>query len=135
MLLFFIFTRRDTELDAAIHLLPSVVVFIFFFMLAGATLPLSGRYSLYHLLESLSLSLVSSPRIAPILSGSALMFTIRHDTGVAGIYGYEVPIACGSGITFQNAYRVAAAKVKQQDKSSAIGFIKTAQIDDRAAAR
>lgn len=121
--LFFVFTRGDNPMDAAVRLLPFIVVFIFFVMLAGATLPLHGRYSLYYLVGSVL-----------ILSGSALMFTVREDTQTARIYGYEVLIAAGAGITFQNGYAVASVKVKEADKSNAIGFINTGQIGMTAVA-
>ncbi|KAK0249023.1 hypothetical protein LTR91_001057 [Friedmanniomyces endolithicus] len=121
--LLFVFTRRDDPLGAAVRLLPFIVVFITFVMVAGATLPLVGRYSLYYLVGG-----------ALILTGSALMFTVRGDTSNAKIYGYEILMAAGSGITFQNGYAVAAAKVKQEDKSNAIGFINTGQIGTTALA-
>ncbi|KAK0945738.1 hypothetical protein LTR29_002850 [Friedmanniomyces endolithicus] len=121
--LLFVFTRRDDPLGAAVRLLPFIVVFITFVMVAGATLPLVGRYSLYYLVGG-----------ALILTGSALMFTFRGDTSNAKIYGYEILMAAGSGFTFQNGYAVAAAKVKQEDKSNAIGFINTGQIGTTALA-
>ncbi|KAK0900772.1 hypothetical protein LTR02_008978 [Friedmanniomyces endolithicus] len=121
--LLFVFTRRDNPLGAAVRLLPFIVVFITFVMVAGATLPIVGRYSLYYLVGG-----------ALILTGSALMFTVRGDTSNAKIYGYEILMAAGSGITFQNGYAVAAAKVKEGDKSNAIGFINTGQIGTTALA-
>ncbi|KAK3113550.1 hypothetical protein LTR53_009035 [Teratosphaeriaceae sp. CCFEE 6253] len=121
--LFFVFTRGDDALDAAVRLLPFIVVFIFFVMLAGATLPLTGRYSLYYLVGG-----------ALLTAGCALLFTIRHDTSVAKVYGYEILIAAGAGLTFQNGYGVASVKVNAADKSNAIGFINTAQIGTTALA-
>ncbi|KAK5167531.1 uncharacterized protein LTR77_007230 [Saxophila tyrrhenica] len=121
--LLFVFTRGDDPLDAAVRLLPFIVVFIFFVMLAGATLPLVGRYSLYYILGG-----------ALIISGSALMFTVRDDTSIGKVYGYEILIAAGAGMTFQNGYGVASVKVKEEDKSNAIGFINTAQIGTTALA-
>jgi hypothetical protein len=121
--LLFVFTRSDSALDAAIRLLPFIVVFIFFVMFAGATLPLTGRYSLYYIIGAIL-----------ITTGSALMITIRSDTSMAKVYGYEVLIAAGGGLTFQNAYAVAAAKVADKDESNAIGFINMAQIGTTALA-
>jgi hypothetical protein len=121
--LFFGFTRGDSELKAAVRLLPFIVVFIVFVMLSGATLPVVGRYAPYYTFGGVLM-----------LAGSAAMFKIDSDTSVAQIYGYEVLIAAGSGITFQNAYAVAAAKVSAADKSNAIGFINTAQIGTTALA-
>jgi hypothetical protein len=56
------------------------------------------------------------------------MFTIDSSTSIARIYGYEVLIAAGTGLVFQNAYAVAVAKVARKDSAKAIGFINVAQI-------
>jgi hypothetical protein len=119
----FVFTRGDDPLKAAIRLLPYIVVFIVTIMIAGATLPAVGRYAPYYTLGG-----------ALILIGSSLMFTIDMNTSVSAIYGYEVLVAAGCGLTFQNAYAVASAKVAQRDKLNAIGFINTAQIGSTALA-
>lgn len=121
--LLFVFTRGDDPLDAAVRLLPFIVVFIVCVMVAGATLPLSGRYSLYYIFGS-----------TLIIAGSALMFTVRDGTSISNVYGYEVLIAAGAGLTFQNGYAVASVKVSEKEKSDAIGFINTAQIGTTALA-
>lgn len=113
--LYFAFTRGDSALDAAVRLLPFIIIFIFFIMLAGGSLPVFGRYAIYYSVGG-----------ALTLAGSALMFTIRHDTSVAKIYGYEVLIAAGTGLVFQNGYAIASAKVP--DKANAIGYINVSQI-------
>lgn len=119
--LFFAFTRGDTTLQAAVRLLPYIVVFIFFIMFSGATLPMVGRYAPYYTVGG-----------ALILTGSALMFTIKTDTSASHIYGYEALIAAGSGLTFQSGYAVASSMVEAKDKSNAIGFVNTAQIGTTA---
>jgi hypothetical protein len=115
--LFFQFTRGDSSLQAAVRLLPLICVFIFFIMLAGGSLPIIGRYNLYYIIGG-SLMLV----------GGSLMFTLNATTRVSHIYGYEALIASGTGLVFQNAYAVAAAKVASKDKPKAIGFINVGQI-------
>lgn len=115
--LYFAFTRGDSALTAAVRLLPFIIIFIFFVMLAGGTLPVFGRYAVYYIVGGV-LTLV----------GTALMFTIRTETSTAAIYGYEILIASGTGLVFQNAYAVAAAKVSPKDKANAIGYINVAQI-------
>lgn len=119
--LFFGFTRGDSPLQAAVRLLPFIIVFIVFVMLAGASLPVVGRYAAYYTFGSIL-----------VIAGSAAMFKITSTTSVAHIYGFEVLIAAGSGISFQNAYAVASVKVEAKDKSNAIGFINTAQIGTTA---
>ena len=115
--LYFQFTRGDSAMDAALRLLPMICIFIFFVMVAGATLPMHGRYSIYYIIGGV-LTVI----------GSALMFTIDSTTSPAKVYGYEVLIAAGCGLTFQNAYAVATAKVPKSEESHALGFINVAQI-------
>lgn len=121
--LFFQFTRNDTALDAAVRLLPFICVFIFFVLFAGAFLPIVPYYPQWYIIGS-----------SLILAGGACMFTIEATTSMARIYGYEILIAAGSGLTFQNAYAIAAAKVAKEDKNSAIGFINVAQMGSTAIA-
>ena len=115
--LFFQFTRGDNALDAAVRLLPFICVYIFSVMFAGALLPRFGRYAPWYTAAG-----------ALIIVGGALMFTVDVSTAKEQIYGYEVIIAVGTGIAFQNAYAVAATKVKNEDKANAIGFINVGQI-------
>jgi len=115
--LFFQFTRNDSALQAAVRLLPFIVVFIFSVMLAGGLLPVVGRYNIFYIIGG-----------ALALTGAALMFTITASTSVSRVYGYEVLIGAGTGLSFQNAYAVAAAKVPENDRSNAIGFINVSQV-------
>ena len=115
--LFFQFTRGDNALDAAVRLLPFICIYIFSVMFAGVLLPQFGRYAPWYTAAGVLITI-----------GGALMFTVDISTTKEQIYGYEVIIAVGTGIAFQNAYAVAAAKVKNEDKANAIGFINVAQI-------
>ncbi len=99
------------------RLLPFMTVFIFGVMLSGGLLPTVGRYSLFY---------VAGGVIA--LVGAALMFTIKESTSTGRIYGYEVLLALGTGLMFQNGYAIAAAKVSERDRPHAIGYINVAQI-------
>lgn len=62
------------------------------------------------------------------------MFTIDTTTSQARVYGYEIMIAAGSGLSFQNAYAIASAKAGKDGKNSAIGFINVAQMGSTAIA-
>ncbi|PTB42525.1 hypothetical protein M441DRAFT_79211 [Trichoderma asperellum CBS 433.97] len=115
--LLFQFTRNDSALQAAVRLLPFIVFFIFFIMVAGGSLPVVRRYNLYYILGG-----------ALVVTGGALLFTITPETSVARIYGYEILVAVGAGIPFQNGYAIAASKVAKQDRAAAIGLINVAQI-------
>jgi hypothetical protein len=115
--LFFQFTRGDSPLKAAVRLLPVICTFILLVMLAGGSLPVVGRYNLYYLVGG-----------CLMVTGGGLLCTISETTATAKIYGYEILLAAGLGLVFQNAYAVAAAKVARKDQSKAIGFINVAQI-------
>jgi len=115
--LFFQFTRGDTSLQAAIRLLPFICTFIFFVVAAGGLLPTVGRYNLFYLVGG-----------CLMVVGGALLCTIDETTSAGRIYGYEITLSTGTGLVFQNAYSIAAAKVSPEDQSKAIGFINVAQI-------
>ncbi|KAH7120682.1 major facilitator superfamily domain-containing protein [Dactylonectria macrodidyma] len=70
--LFFQFTRRDTALQAAVCLLPLAIVFVLSTMVAGASLPLTGRYSIFYIVGG-----------ALVIAGGALMFTVDTAYAVA----------------------------------------------------
>jgi hypothetical protein len=118
--LFFQFTRGDTPLEAAVRLLPYILLYILFVRLAGGSLPAVGRYAPYYPAGG-----------ALMLIGGALMATcVEVNTANANIYGYSILIGIGAGLTFQNGYSVAAAIVVPgaKEDGQAIGFINTAQV-------
>jgi hypothetical protein len=115
--LFFQFTHGDSAIRAAIRLLPFITVTIFFVMFTGGLLPKIGRYSPFYIISGVLL-----------IVGGSLMHTVDLNTKTSAIYGYEVLMAIGAGITMQIAYSVAVVKVKSHDIQNAIGFINVAQI-------
>jgi hypothetical protein len=115
--LFFQFTKGDSALRAAVRLLPFICVFIFFVMAAGVSLPIIGRYNLYYLVGG-----------CLIVIGSSLLHTISTTTPSGQIYGYEIMVAAGIGLIWQNAYAIALAKASRKDSSKALGFINLAQL-------
>lgn len=114
--LFFQFTRGDNALEAAVRLLPFICTYIFSVMFAGALLPHLGRYAPWYLAGG-----------AFMVAGSSMMFTISPATSTQRVYGYEVLVAVGVGLSFQSAYGVAVAKVGPRQAPNAIGFINVAQ--------
>lgn len=115
--LFFQFTKGDSALEAAVRLLPFIVLFVFFVMFAGGLLPVVGRYAPWYF-----------PASVLMIIGAAFMYRVKLTTSTAAIYGYEVLIAVGVGLIFQTGYSVAAAKVDPKDVPASIGFINVAQI-------
>jgi hypothetical protein len=63
-----------------------------------------------------------------------LMSLISPTTKTAAIYGFEILIAVGSGLTQQIAYSIAAAKVKPHEVPAAISYITLAQVGSMAIA-
>jgi hypothetical protein len=115
--LFFQFTKGDTALEAAVRLLPFIILFVFFVMFAGGLLPVVGRYAPWYF-----------PASVLMIIGAAFMYGVKSTTSTAAIYGFEVLIAVGVGLIFQTGYNVAAAKVDPKDVPASIGFINVAQI-------
>ncbi|KAH7130904.1 major facilitator superfamily domain-containing protein [Dactylonectria macrodidyma] len=115
--LFFQFTQGDGALKAAIRLLPYIVVFIFFVMLAGGLLPVLRRYNIFYIAGGILST-----------AGGAALFTIDENTAASKIYGYEVLMGAGLGLMFQTAYTAAATMVIAKDRPNSIGFINVAQI-------
>jgi Na+/melibiose symporter-like transporter len=119
--LFFQFTRGDSAIQAAVRLLPFICVFIFSVMFSGALLPVIGRYQPFYIISGVFIAV-----------GAALMHTVDASTSTGKIYGFEVLMALGAGLTMQSGYSIAAAKVKEHEIQSAIGFINVAQIGSGA---
>ncbi|EGD88954.1 hypothetical protein H112_03871 [Trichophyton rubrum D6] len=115
--IFFQFTRGDSPVDAAVRLLPLVILAIVSVMVQGITMPLVGYYTPYYTISGVL-----------IVIGSALMSTVGVDTPVANIYGYSIIIGIGTGLGIQASYGVAAAKVKEDEVQHAINYINLAQI-------
>ncbi|KNG88843.1 hypothetical protein ANOM_002459 [Aspergillus nomiae NRRL 13137] len=63
-----------------------------------------------------------------MLSGGTLMYFVTSSTTTAAIYGFEVLIAIGAGLTQQMGYSIACIKVKPQDVAAAVGFVNVAQL-------
>jgi hypothetical protein len=69
-----------------------------------------------------------------MIIGGTLMFLIGPMTKTAAIYGFEIMIAVGSGLTQKIAYFIAAAKVQPHEVPAAIGYITIAQVGTMAIA-
>ncbi len=115
--LFFQFTKGDSPIMAAVRLLPFITITITFVMLSGALLPVFGHYMPWYVAAGILM-----------LVGGALMSTVTVTTTVAMIYGFEIVIAAGAGLTQQVGYSVASAKAKPEEVPAALGFINIAQL-------
>jgi MFS family permease len=102
--LFFQFTQPDASaLTAAVRLLPFIIVFIVFVFAAGALLPVVGRPNIFYIISGVL-----------VLCGAAGMMTVRSDSSNNLIYGMEVLMAAGTGLTGQTAYAIAGPKAARE---------------------
>ncbi|KAL8919473.1 MAG: hypothetical protein Q9208_006758 [Pyrenodesmia sp. 3 TL-2023] len=121
--LFFGFTKGDGAIKVASRLLPFIFLLIFTALLSGALLPKLNLYAAWYVISGI-LALV----------GSVLMFLISAATPVGNIYGFEVLIGAGCGLTLQAAYSIALVKSPADKATSAISFINVAQLGGGALA-
>ena len=115
--LLFQFTRGDSALKAAVRLLPFIAPYVFAILLNGALLPITKRYTPWYITGGIC-----------ILIAGVLLHNITPSTHTAAIYGFEVLLSIGTGVSFQVAYAVAASKLRHRDMPAAIGFVNVAQI-------
>lgn len=119
--LFFSFTHGDSAIKVAVRLLPYVVIFVISVIIAGALLPVTGRYAPIYTIGAI-LALI----------GSSLLFTIHEDSPASTIYGFEALVGAGTGLISHNAYAVVGRKVERHRKVRAYGFINVAQLGSLA---
>lgn len=121
--LFFEFTHGDGAIAVARRLLPFIFLMIFTSLLSGALLPKLNLYAAWY---------VTSGVLA--LAGSAPMFLITTATPAANIYGFELLIGAGCGLTLQAAYSIALVKAPADKATAAVSFINVAQLGGGAVA-
>jgi len=88
--LYFAFARGSSPIEQTVRLLPFVLVFIFSVILAGALLPIIGRYSPFYLLAGTIV----------LAGGGALATTLDTSTPDAHVMGLEALIGFGLGLFF-----------------------------------
>lgn len=121
--LFFQFVKGDTALGAAVRLLPYTVIYIFFIMLAGGIVRVVGRGPPFYTVGG-----------AFMIIGAALMHSVEVDTRTSNVYGYEIILAIGAGLSIQIGYMLAVVHVERHEIQSAVGFMNVSQIGTTAIA-
>ncbi|KAE8376659.1 major facilitator superfamily domain-containing protein [Aspergillus bertholletiae] len=115
--LYFEFTKGDGAISVAARLLPFIFLMIFSALLCGALLPKLNLYAPWYLISGV---------IA--LVGSVLLFRISAATPLRNMYGFEILVGTGCGLTFQAAYSIALSKSPADKATSVLSFINVAQL-------
>ncbi|KAL8968026.1 MAG: hypothetical protein Q9183_002656 [Haloplaca sp. 2 TL-2023] len=114
--LFFQFARGETPIEAAVRLLPFVLIIAAVSILNGIFMSKLGYYMPWFLVGSL-LGVV----------GGALMFTVDSGTSNPAIYGYTVVLGIGGGCFLMSAFGCVSAVVDARDVFNAIGVLSLVQ--------
>ena len=115
--LFFQFTRGDSALQAAVRLLPYIVVMVFACISNGAVLSVYGLYMPWYLVGGIL-----------VVIGGTLMHTVDTTSSTSDVYGFCSLSGFGNGMFLQASFSVAQALVAPEDIPAAVGFISTGQI-------
>nr|QHD56304.1 major facilitator superfamily permease [Curvularia sp. IFB-Z10] len=114
--LYFQFARGESPVDAAVKLLPFVIMISTVAILNGYFISKWGYYMPWFLVGSL-LAVV----------GGALMYTVRVDTSVSAIYGYSILLGIGGGCFMITAFGCVSDVVEPKEIFNAIGVISLVQ--------
>ncbi|KAI8631798.1 major facilitator superfamily domain-containing protein [Xylariaceae sp. FL1651] len=113
--LFFQFVRADNGIEAAVRLLPFIVLYIFGVVLNGFLMLRWGYYMPWFLVSGVFTTI-----------GGALLYTSSTSIANANVYGYSILV--GIGMTaYQAGYSVVPLKVSPNEIPEAIQFINVAQ--------
>jgi MFS family permease len=116
--IYFQFVHNDSAIQAAIRLLPYVIITVVVNVGAGFAL---SKVRYYMPLYTIAGAFV-------LVGGSLLWHFLDPATSESAIYGYTVLIAIGTGLTIQLGYAVATLTVKPEDIVPAINFQNVSQI-------
>ncbi|KFX94971.1 hypothetical protein V490_04060 [Pseudogymnoascus sp. VKM F-3557] len=114
---YFQFSRGDNALEAAVRLLPLIILLSATIMAQGFFMSKLGYYQPWYLVGG-----------ALLLAGDVLLSRIDENTSVAKIYGYEILVAVGAGSFIQAGYATIQTVVPASDTSYAIAFMMLAQF-------
>ncbi|KAJ0313194.1 hypothetical protein COL516b_000123 [Colletotrichum fioriniae] len=118
--IFFQFTRGDSAIDAAVRLLPFILVMVTVTLIQGGMLSHpSGKFGLY----------MPWFTVGGIISvvASTLMYVVETDTSTAWIYGASAMLGAGVGTFTQAGFSIAQASVTAPKAAVASSLIALAQ--------
>ncbi|KAL7949238.1 major facilitator superfamily domain-containing protein [Trichoderma barbatum] len=102
--LFFAFARHATPIEAAVHIIPFIGVFIVAVITSSILMPKIGYYAPFYVLAG-----------ALMMIGGSLMAQITPATHDSAILGFQSLIGFGVGLVFSNSYSVANASLHIPD--------------------
>ncbi|KAJ5720935.1 uncharacterized protein N7483_008869 [Penicillium malachiteum] len=106
--IYFQFLHGDSALDAAVRLLPYIVVTVLLNLRAGS---LVARVKYYKPVYCVSAVFI-------VLGGVLLTVYLKPDTNEGYIYGFTVLTGVGSGLTLQLSYAVASLRAPGQENGA-----------------
>jgi MFS family permease len=116
--IYFQFVHGDTAIEAAVRLLPFVILTVSFNLAAGYLLAKVRYYMPIYIIAGFFITL-----------GSALLTAyLDPKTPASYIYGFTVIAAVGSGLTLQIGYAVATLKVNPKHMGDALSLQNVSQI-------
>ena len=116
--IYFQFVHSDSAIQAAVRLLPYVIVTVVVNVLAGKLLSRIRYYMPLYLVGGILIT----------LGGALLMAYLDPATSEGAIYGFTVVIAIGTGLTIQLGYAVGTLTAKAEDMGHVINFQNVSQI-------
>ncbi|KAL8806441.1 MAG: hypothetical protein Q9182_001356 [Xanthomendoza sp. 2 TL-2023] len=114
--LFFQFARGESPVEAAVRLLPFVLVIAAVSILNGIFMSKLGYYMPWFLGGAIL-----------AVSGGALMHTVGTETSTSVIYGYTALLGIGGGCFLMSAFGCVSAVVDASDVFNAIGVLSLVQ--------
>ncbi|KAM0261020.1 hypothetical protein ACHAQJ_002459 [Trichoderma viride] len=120
--IYFQFVHGDSAVEAAVRLLPFVIISVSFNLAAGHFLSRIQYYSPMYIVSGVVVCL-----------GSALLTAyLDPETPTSWIYGFTVIIAAGTGLSLQIGYAIATLVCDPKDMGNALGIQNIAQIGGQA---
>lgn len=115
---FFQFTRGDSAIDAAVRLLPFIILAVFVTLLQGGVLshPSGGLYFPWFTVGG-----------AIVVAASSLMYVVEPSTSTAWVYGASAMLGAGVGTFTQAGFSIAQASVPEDMAAVASSIMALAQ--------
>ncbi|KAI8240933.1 Efflux pump patC [Colletotrichum sp. SAR 10_99] len=115
---FFQFTRGDSAIDAAVRLLPFIILAVFVTLLQGGVLshPSGGLYFPWFTVGG-----------AIVVAASSLMYVVEPSTSTAWVYGASAMLGAGVGTFTQAGFSIAQASVPEEMAAVASSMMALAQ--------